>query len=81
MRTGAAPLGWGWKLRVGVGLIGLVLAFSSAAPRLRAQVNLVGEWKTLGRLMPINPVHAALMHNGKVLIVSGSGNVAGRPTE
>ena len=26
--------------------------------------------------MPINPVHTALMHNGKVLIVSGSGNVA-----
>ena len=26
--------------------------------------------------MPINPVHIALMHNGKVLIVSGSGNVA-----
>jgi hypothetical protein len=25
--------------------------------------------------MPINPVHVALMHNGKVLIVSGSGNL------
>ena len=25
--------------------------------------------------MPINPVHAALLHNGKVLIVSGSGNL------
>ena len=27
--------------------------------------------------MPINPVHVALLYNGKVLIVSGSGNVAG----
>jgi len=27
--------------------------------------------------MPINPVHVTLMNNGKVLIVSGSGNVAG----
>ena len=26
--------------------------------------------------MPINPVHAALLHTGKVLIVSGSGNVS-----
>ncbi|HVH69884.1 MAG TPA: galactose oxidase-like domain-containing protein [Candidatus Dormibacteraeota bacterium] len=25
--------------------------------------------------MPINPVHAALLHNGQVLIVSGSGNL------
>jgi hypothetical protein len=25
--------------------------------------------------MPINPVHVALMHNGKVLVVSGSGNL------
>jgi len=25
--------------------------------------------------MPINPVHVSLMHNGKVLIVSGSGNL------
>ena len=24
--------------------------------------------------MPINPIHAALLHTGKVLIVSGSGN-------
>jgi hypothetical protein len=33
-----------------------------------------GAWTTLGTLMPINPVHAALMRSGKVLIVSGSGN-------
>ena len=33
-----------------------------------------GRWDTLPFMMPINPVHVALMHNGKVLIVSGSGN-------
>jgi hypothetical protein len=33
-----------------------------------------GEWTTLATLMPINPVHVALMHNGKVLVISGSGN-------
>jgi len=26
--------------------------------------------------MPINPVHVSLLHNGKILVVSGSGNVA-----
>lgn len=36
-----------------------------------------GQWQTLPYTMPINPVHAALLYNGKVLIVSGSGNVAG----
>jgi len=33
-----------------------------------------GRWETLPVLMPINPVHVALMRNGKVLVVSGSGN-------
>jgi hypothetical protein len=33
-----------------------------------------GLWSTLPVSMPINPVHAALLHTGKVLIVSGSGN-------
>jgi hypothetical protein len=33
-----------------------------------------GRWSTLPFDMPINPVHVALMHTGKVLVVSGSGN-------
>lgn len=33
-----------------------------------------GRWETLPSLMPINPVHLALMHNSKVLVISGSGN-------
>jgi len=49
-------------------------ALSSSA--LRAQAGMQGQWRTLASLMPINPVHLALMNNGKVLIVSGSGNVA-----
>src|SRR5947208_2418410 len=43
-----------------------------------AQTIVVGQWQTVPYLMPINPVHLAVMHNGKVLIVSGSGNL---PTE
>lgn len=44
-------------------------------PRAAAQANVAGQWQTLPNLMPINPVHAALLHNGQVLIVSGSGNL------
>ena len=33
-----------------------------------------GLWTTLPQTMPINPIHAALLHTGKILIVSGSGN-------
>ncbi len=39
-----------------------------------AQTSTQGQWTTLPTLMPINPIHVALMNNGKVLIVSGSGN-------
>ncbi|HSS49337.1 MAG TPA: galactose oxidase-like domain-containing protein [Thermoanaerobaculia bacterium] len=46
--------------------------------KVRAMVEAVpvqnGRWDTLPSSMPINPVHVALMHTGKVLIVSGSGN-------
>ena len=43
---------------------------------LTAQANLQGQWTTLPNLMPINPVHVSLLSTGKVLVVSGSGNVA-----
>src|SRR6201993_542150 len=38
------------------------------------QVNVQGQWSTLSNTMPINPVHVALLRNGKVLVVAGSGN-------
>src|SRR4051812_49021271 len=44
-------------------------------PGLWAQVGVQGQWRTLPSLVPINPVHVALMNTGKVLIVAGSGNV------
>jgi titin len=44
------------------------------APPAAAQTNVQGQWQTLVTQAPINPVHMALMHNGKVLVVSGSGN-------
>src|SRR2546423_1830740 len=55
----------------------LVLALSAfEAPLAYAQAPVQGRWQTLPYTMPINPVHVALLRNGKVLIVSGSGNVA-----
>lgn len=39
-----------------------------------ASPQTTGQWVTLATLMPINPVHVALMHNGKVLVIEGSGN-------
>jgi hypothetical protein len=43
---------------------------------LRAQAGTVGQWRTLTNQVPINPVHVALMNNGKVRIVAGSDSVA-----
>ena len=55
----------------------LVVALTPIAPPALAQSSVQGQWQTLPYTMPINPVHAALLYNGKVVIVSGSGNVAG----
>jgi hypothetical protein len=44
------------------------------APAAQGQANVQGTWQTMPNLMPINPVHTALMYNGKILVVSGSGN-------
>ncbi len=44
------------------------------APKTMAQANVQGQWSTLPYLMRINPVHVALLSNGKVLVVAGSGN-------
>jgi hypothetical protein len=51
-------------------------------PRAAAQTATQGRWSTVldpnnptqPLLAPINPVHAALMPNGKVLIIAGSGS-------
>ncbi|MBV9481595.1 MAG: DUF1929 domain-containing protein, partial [Acidobacteria bacterium] len=33
-----------------------------------------GQWTTSPATMPVNPIHAALLHTGKILVVAGSGN-------
>jgi hypothetical protein len=51
------------------------ICFAGLPTLLCAQANVQGQWQTLPNLMPINPVHATLLHNGTVLVVSGSGNL------
>ena len=46
----------------------------SGQPTSQATPHPTGLWSTLPYRMPVNPVHAALLHNGKVLVVQGSGN-------
>jgi hypothetical protein len=59
------------------GAILLALALAASSPRgLLAQAATQGQWRTLTNQTPINPIHVALMNNGDVLIVAGSGNVA-----
>ena len=59
------------------GAIVLALAVAVSSPRgLLAQAGTQGQWRTLANQSPINPIHVALMNNGDVLIVAGSGNVA-----
>lgn len=43
-------------------------------PISNPQAAKYGQWTTSATTMPINPIHAALLHTGKILVVSGSGN-------
>ncbi len=43
-------------------------------PNAAAQVSVQGQWSTASYQIPINPIHSALLNNGKILVVAGSGN-------
>ena len=59
-----------WQARV---LAMSLLACALAAPGM-GQASAQGTWTTLSSTMPINPIHVALMPNGKLLVIAGSGN-------
>jgi uncharacterized membrane protein len=62
--------------RFSLGLILIsALVVGVLVPGAVAQANIKGQWSTLPYTVPINPIHVALLYNGKVLIVSGSGNL------
>src|SRR5436853_2264690 len=50
-----------------------LILFASVLP-LIAQVNVTGQWSKVAYNFPINPVHATLLRNGKILVIAGSGN-------
>jgi PKD repeat protein len=62
------------KEAIVISTLALVLFTVSFAPAARGQANVQGTWQTVATPMPINPVHTVLMPNGKILVVSGSGN-------
>jgi hypothetical protein len=58
-------------------ILGFLFACASLAllaPPAFSQANVKGQWQTLPYTMPINPIHAAMLYNGSVLIIAGSGN-------
>src|SRR5215471_7216797 len=60
-------------------IITIFLSFSFAASvpsSLLGQPQPQGRWQTQPYQVPINPIHVALMHDGKILMVAGSGNNA-----
>jgi hypothetical protein len=63
-----------WPLRV-LAVAVLLVGAAAALPRSAdAQLNVTGQWSTLSALSPLNPIHVALLKNGKILIVGGSEN-------
>src|ERR1700688_2107313 len=69
--SGSAKPNWG---------IAVVALLLFCAPLAHGQANITGTWQSLPTLMPINPVHTALLSNGKILVVSGSGNYPAQTT-
>ncbi len=64
----------GVSVRLAQIFLALLLVFAALIPQAMAQANVHGQWSTLNYSMTINPIHVALLHNGKILAVTGSGN-------
>jgi hypothetical protein len=78
-KTIATIASGGLAKAVGVGTATVQAAFESTNGTTTLTVNTAqassqGQWQTLPYTMPINPIHMAVMHNGKVLVLAGSGN-------
>ena len=52
----------------------ILVALGLSGSALVGQVQTIGQWSTMSQAMPINPIHVALLANGKILVVAGSGN-------
>src|SRR5207245_11481461 len=47
----------------------LMMLMAALGLPLMAQANVQGQWTTMSRTMPINPIHVSLLNNGQVLVV------------
>ena len=65
---------WGTIHRAIAPLTISLCVLGAGSQKAAAQAQVTGQWVTLPYLMPINPIHANLLRNGKVLIVAGSEN-------
>jgi Domain of unknown function (DUF1929)/IPT/TIG domain len=61
-------------------VLSLFVILGALVPGMWAQADVQGTWSTLPYLMPTNAVHAALLYNGKVLIIAGSKMTDGTPS-
>src|SRR5690349_7328855 len=50
------------------------LFVSLLPPCAYGQAQVQGQWQTMSTTMPVNPIHVALLHTGKVLAIGGSEN-------
>src|SRR5215831_11404699 len=56
------------------GAFWFVVVFSLLGAEAQGQANVYGHWDPAPNPMPINPIHVALLYNGKILVAAGSGN-------
>src|ERR1700730_18580740 len=84
--TGIVNKSWDTKVLSASGssnriwMLAAIALLATCAPMAYGQSNVQGTWHTVSTLMPINPIHTALMSNGKILVVSGSGNYPAQTT-
>src|SRR5438309_2332483 len=55
-------------------LLQLFVMMGAVVPTIWAQADVQGQWSTASYQIPINPIHSALLNNGKILVIAGSGN-------
>ena len=67
--------------RVAQVVLGIFIVLAALLTNLWGQADVQGQWSTLPYLMPTNAVHAALLHNGKVLVIAGSKSTDGTPSK
>jgi Domain of unknown function (DUF1929)/IPT/TIG domain len=80
-KTGSTMSSCRVPARVAQTVLGLFVILGALVPGMWAQADVQGSWSTLPYLMPTNAVHAALLYNGKVLIIAGSKMTDGTPSK